>query len=111
MGEGNRAEARRSRRIPANLQMELLLTSQYGKVRQKVTIVDMSLLGVRIRSIGSLVQGQMVTLVPSEASINVYPCQVMWTVNSGIQFYSEAGLEFQAMARKASENKLKGCLA
>jgi hypothetical protein len=99
MGTSARPNTRRSDRVPVNLQMELFLESQTGKIRQKVSVVDMSLLGVRIRSGGTLVPGQTVTLIPSERSFNVYPCRVVWVGPPGPELYSDAGLEFSPVAQ------------
>lgn len=105
MAQLARTERRRLRRVTVNLQMELVVETRAGQVRQKVTIVDMSLLGVRIRLVGSLVAGQRATLIPCDRSVTVYPCQVMWVSPVGSQFYSEAGLEFWPVARKASTSE------
>jgi hypothetical protein len=99
-----RTNTRRVGRFPVSLQTDLLLDARNGRLRRTVTIVDMSLLGVRIRSIGALVPGQTVTLIPSEHSTHVFPCQVMWAVPTGSQLYSEAGLEFRGLSRKAPED-------
>ncbi len=97
-------DARRSGRVPANLQMEVLLNTQSAKLRQKVSTVDMSLLGVGIRVCGSLVPGQTVTLIPSESSPNVFPCRVVWVKPLGSELYSQVGLEFCEIARLVRRN-------
>jgi hypothetical protein len=79
--------------------MDLLLESQSGKLRQKVLIVNISLLGVGIQFWGALVPQQTVTLIPSNSSFNVYPCRVMWVKPLGSELYSEAGLEFWGIAK------------
>lgn len=104
MAELARNDARRVGRIPANLHTEMLVESGGRRDRQMVAVVDMSLLGVRIRLIGRLLRGQAVLLVPSERSSTVYHCQVRWVADLGIQFYSEAGLEILAMNTKAPGN-------
>jgi PilZ domain-containing protein len=92
------ANRRRSERVPTNLQMELHIESKSGKLRRKVTVLNMSLFGVGIRSYAALAPEQTVTLVPSERSLNVYPCRVVWVKPSRSELYGEAGLEFWAVA-------------
>ena len=83
-------DARRSARLSANLQMELLLESERGeKMRQNVLIVNMSLLGAGIRLCGALLPEQTITLIPSGSSFNVYPCRVVWIRQLGSDLYSE----------------------
>jgi PilZ domain-containing protein len=91
-----RVNARRTERVPVNLQMTLLLYSHGKKTSHTVWAVDMSLLGVRVRSGGALVPGQTVDLVPrSDGSWNVYPCRVVWSSPPGPELFNEAGLEFK----------------
>jgi hypothetical protein len=92
-------DKRRSDRTQANLLMTLLIEHQGTKVRQKVWTVDITLLGVRIRSCEVLVPGQMVILIPSDRSFNVYPCRVAWVGPLGPELYSDAGLEFKSVGR------------
>jgi hypothetical protein len=97
-------ERRRSPRLDSSMQTELLLEFHAGKARQSVRVINSSLLGVGIRSIGTLVQGQTVTLIPSDRSPNAYSCRVAWVKQLGSQLYSEAGLEFCGVARRAPAN-------
>ena len=96
---------RRLIRIPANTRVTVLLESQGGQIGQGVWTVDVSPLGVRIRSFGALVPGQTVTLIPTEDSSKLYPCRVVWVSPSGPQLYSEAALEFWAVAKPIARSQ------
>jgi len=104
MAENMRTDARRVGRSPVSLQTEILLETGGRRGRQMVTVIDMSLLGLRIRLIGALFPGQLVTLIPSERSPNIYPCRVKWASALGAEFYTEAGLEIEAAATKSLED-------
>ena len=97
---------RRSIRIPANTRVTLLLESQGRQIGQGVWTVDLCPLGVRIRSFGALVPGQTVTLISREDSSKLYPCRVVWVSPSSPQLYSEAGLEFWALAKPIARSQL-----
>jgi hypothetical protein len=102
MALGTSDDRRRSDRVATNRQMDLLFESRHVEARQqKISVVDMSLLGVRIRTIGVLVPGQKTTLIPTEHSIHNYPCRVVWVRSLSSQMYSEAGLEFCAIDRNS----------
>lgn len=89
------ADARRSHRVTSNMSMTLVLELDGKKVRHKGYLVDVSTLGARIRSGGTLAAGQSVELILTEGSWNVYPCRVVWANAAGLRPSSEAGLEYK----------------
>jgi PilZ domain-containing protein len=89
------AEARRSQRLPSKMSMTLVLELEGKKVRYKGRLVDVSTLGVRVRSGGALAAGQSVELILTEGSWNVYPCRVVWVGATAPESTSDAGLEYK----------------
>ena len=95
---GAHEERRRLDRVITNRRMDLVVDKL---PQQSASIVDMSLLGVRVRTIGALVPGQKLTLLPAQHAIHAFPCRVVWASSSNSQMYSEAGLEFCAAEQSA----------
>jgi hypothetical protein len=78
------------------MSMTLVLELEGKKVRYKGRLVDVSTLGVRVRSGGTLAAGQSVEVILTEGSWNVYPCRVGWvSATAPEQPMSEAGLEYK----------------
>jgi hypothetical protein len=99
MGVNTALEKRRSPRLPASWHAELIVDSGGKRTRQTVRVINTSLLGAGIRSVGTLMREQLVVLVPSDRSPNTYSCRVAWVKQLSSQFYSDAGLEFRSVAR------------
>jgi len=88
------SDRRRLERVATSRRMNLFFE---GKGRQqRAAMVDMSLLGVRIRTIGALIPGQHITMLPTEYAAHTFPCRVVWVSSSSSEVYSDAGLEFCA---------------
>ena len=90
-------ERRRLDRVVTNRRMDFLFSQRNEAVpQQRAAILDMSLLGVRVRTIGTLIPGQSITLLPIAHALHSFPCRVVWVRSSSFEVYSEAGLEFCA---------------
>jgi PilZ domain-containing protein len=89
-------EKRRSPRARTNVQVTLIVQTHDGrKIGQTVSTIDISPLGVRVRSNGTLMPGHTVELIPAEGSWNSFPCRVVWTSPPGPELFSDSGLEYK----------------
>jgi hypothetical protein len=84
--------ARRSERINASIPITLLVDADGKKTSHDAFTVDLSQLGVRIRSKIVLAPGQAVDVIPNEGPRYAVPSRVIWVGQAGVD--SQAGLEF-----------------
>jgi PilZ domain len=88
---------RRSRRVPAQLPIKLLLGSLFTKSACEAFTLDISQSGARVRANVALSPGQAVQVVPNEGMERAIPGRIVW-VNKLIAGPSgEAGIEFLSM--------------
>jgi len=93
---------RRSERKAVNKPISLLVDSDHSEIANSAFAIDLSELGLRIRSDINLVPGQIVTVIPREGSKQAVRSQVIWVGESGSERAGEAGIAFlQPMAPEA----------
>jgi len=85
----------RSQRIPATIPIRLVVESEGFKVEHDASTVDLSLRGVRVRTLLSLFPGETVGIIPRGDSRHAISARVVWTRHVGTDPRSLAGLEFQ----------------
>jgi len=90
-GLGVPHEARRGRRIPVRLPVNLLIDSPAGKISHPGFTVDMCEGGVRVQTSAALTLAQELGIVLSR---HPEPCRVAWVGALGSRQQGEAGLEF-----------------
>jgi hypothetical protein len=94
MSEAMPAERRRSRRVAINRQITVEVDSDRDRITKTVFALDMSELGVRIRSKVNLLPGQLVTVIPRAGDDHqAVPSRVVW-VSQRSDGSGEAGLAF-----------------
>jgi len=94
MSEPTPVERRRRRRVAVNKQIAIIVDSDRDGIANTVFAVDMSELGVRIRSRVNLLPGQLVTVIPKAGDDRqAVPSRVVW-VSQGSDGSGEAGLAF-----------------
>ena len=91
---GTQPLPRRSDRIFVRLPITLLVDSQNERIAQDAFTVDLSQLGVRVRTDLSLSPGQPVEIFPNRGLKYPIPSRVVWVGETGAQQHGEAGLEF-----------------
>ena len=94
MPEATPTERRRCRRVAVNKQIAIVVDADREGISRTVFALDMSALGVRIRSKVNLVPGQLVTVIPSAGNDRqAVPSRVVW-VSQRSDGSAEAGLAF-----------------
>jgi hypothetical protein len=94
MPEVTAAERRRRPRVAANKQIAIVVDSGRDEISNTVFALDMSELGVRIRSKLHLLPGQRVTVIPRAGDDRQgVPSRVVW-VSQAADGSGEAGLAF-----------------
>ena len=94
MPEATPAERRRRQRVAVNKQIAIVVDSDRDGIANTVFALDMSDLGVRIRSKINLLPGQLVTVIPRAGDDRqAVPSRVVW-VSQPSDGSSEAGLAF-----------------
>jgi hypothetical protein len=91
---GTQSLPRRSDRIFVRLPVTLLVDSDQERVAQDAFTVDLSQLGVRVRTDLSLAPGQSVDVFPNRGLKHPIPSRVIWVGEHGAPQHGEAGLEF-----------------
>ncbi len=91
---GTQSLPRRSDRIFVRLPVTLLVDSNRERVAQDAFTVDLSQLGVRVRTDLTLAPGQSVDVFPNRGLKYPIPSRVIWVGEQGEQRFGEAGLEF-----------------
>jgi PilZ domain len=85
---------RRSRRIPAQLPVKLVLGSLLSKSACDALTLDISQAGARVRANVSLSPGQSVQVVPNEGLKRAIPGRIVWVSRLFSGPLGEAGIEF-----------------
>jgi hypothetical protein len=94
MSEATPAERRRRRRVAVNKQIAIVVDSDRNGIANSVFALDMSELGVRIRSKVNLLPGQLVNVIPRAGDDRQpVPSRVVW-VSQRSDGSGEAGLAF-----------------
>ncbi|HTG62308.1 MAG TPA: PilZ domain-containing protein [Terriglobia bacterium] len=94
MPEATPTERRRCRRVAVNKQIAIVVDADREGISRTVFALDMSELGMRIRSKVSLLPGQLVTVIPSAGNDHqAVPSRVVW-VSQAFDGSGEAGLAF-----------------
>ena len=94
MPQATPAERRRSRRVAVNKQIAVVVDSDREGILRDVFALDLSELGIRIRSKINLLPGQLVTVIPSAGNNHqAVPSRVVWVSRRSDQSV-EAGLAF-----------------
>ena len=86
------ARFRRSQREAATIPVILVVPSE-GSKDHEACMIDVSHLGVRVRTALKLVPGEQVGVVPKGEFPHAIPARVVW-VRGEADFWSVAGLEF-----------------
>ena len=84
----------RSQRIPATIPIKLVVESKGFKVEHEASTLDLSLRGVRVRTLLSLLPGDTVGIIHRGDSRHAISARVVWTQRVGTDPWSLAGLEF-----------------
>ncbi len=85
---------RRGKRIYAKIPISLIVNSQGSRATHHAHTIDLSHLGVRVRSQTPLKLGQNIEVIPSIGSNDAVPSRVVWVGETGSYRDGEAGLEF-----------------
>jgi len=94
MSEAMPADRRRCRRVAVNKQIAVVVDSERDGIANTVFALDMSELGVRIRSKLNLLPGQLVTVIPRAGDDHqAVRSRVVW-VSPRSDGSGEAGLAF-----------------
>jgi hypothetical protein len=94
MSEASPAERRRRQRVAVNEQVAVVVDSDRNAIVNSVFALDMSELGLRIRSKVSLLPGQLVSVIPRAGNDHqAVPSRVVW-VSQCSDGSGEAGLAF-----------------
>ncbi len=91
---GPQSLPRRSDRIFVRLPITLLVDSETEKIAQDAFTVDLSQLGVRVRTELALSPGQAVDVFPNRGLRHPIPSRVIWVGEQRTLQEREAGLEF-----------------
>ena len=94
MSEAMPVERRRCKRVAVNKRIVVVVDSDREGITNTVFALDMSELGVRIRSKVDLLPGQLVTVIPRAGNDHqAVPSRVVW-VSQAFDGSGEAGLAF-----------------
>jgi D-lyxose ketol-isomerase len=94
MPDSPASNRRRSERKPVARTFVLYVDSDRDQIANSAFAVDLSALGVRIRSTIKLLPGQLVTIVPREGSEQAIRSRVIWVGEAGSNRVGEAGIAF-----------------
>ena len=92
MAKTGGAERRRAPRRDVSQPIALVVNSAHDKISTGAFAVDLSDLGVRIRSRIHLEPGQLITVIPNEGPARSIPSQVIWVTRNAEG--QEAGIAF-----------------
>jgi len=94
MSKATPVERRRCSRVAVNKRIAIVVDSDRASIAQTVFALDLSELGVRIRSKVDLLPGQLVTVIPTGGNDHqAVPSRVVW-VSQRSDGSGEAGLAF-----------------
>ena len=94
MPEATPAERRRRRRVAVNKEIVIVVDADREGITRTVFALDMSELGVRIRSKINFLPGQLVTVIPRAGNDHqAVPSRVVW-VSRRSDGSGDAGLAF-----------------
>jgi hypothetical protein len=94
MPETTESDRRRGPRNKADMPVTLVVDSDRNQIANSVFAIDLSQLGVRIRSDVELQPGQLVMVIPNEGTREAVPSRVVWIGSKGTDRAGEAGLAF-----------------
>lgn len=89
-------DKRRAERKAASKAIALVVDSERSEITGQAFAVDLSQLGVRIRTQARLEIGQRVTVIPREGKAFAVPSCVVWVNAQASEEGPEAGLAFLA---------------
>jgi hypothetical protein len=95
-------ERRRAERKKVNRPITVVVDSSREQLSDRAFALDLSDLGVRVRSSLSLVRGQVVTVIPREGNDQAFLSQVIWVGTRGSDSSSEAGIAFLQSFRRTA---------
>lgn len=88
------ADRRRSERKPLGRAVSLVVDSERSRIVPPVFGVDLSALGIRVRTAIDLRPGQLVTVIPSEGNSQAVRSRVVWVGEAAGERAGEAGIVF-----------------
>jgi D-lyxose ketol-isomerase len=88
------ANRRRAERRESYKSVALVVDSRHNEIANRSFAVDLSELGVRIRTNLRLEPGQPVTVIPCEGEAYAVPSRVIWVQGASLNDDHEAGLAF-----------------
>jgi hypothetical protein len=94
MGKNSNSDHRKSERRPIRLALVLLMDSDEGEIRNEGFSVDLSQHGCRVEGITPVSEGQLVRLLPWEATEGAMVGRVVWVGDPASKLAGEAGIEF-----------------
>ena len=94
MPEATATNRRQADRKPVARSIVLFVDSEHAQIANNAFAIDLSALGVRIRSTVSLLPGQLVTIVPREGAEQSIRSLVIWVGEAGSKRAGEAGFAF-----------------
>jgi hypothetical protein len=90
---GHESNLRRHERIPARIPILLVVKSDAQRVDHEAITLNLSQLGVRVRTDAVLVPGQVVEIISKLSPRYVHSCRVVWSGPAGSSYEGESGLE------------------
>jgi PilZ domain len=94
MSPREQALPRRSKRVPAQIPIQLVLQSLFFMKAHKARTLDISRAGARVRTNIRMSPGQPVKVVPSEGIKRAIPGRIVWVKNLVDNTDGEVGIEF-----------------
>ncbi len=88
------AHRRRCERAAVAKSVTLVVETDRSRISHTAFAVDLSELGIRIRSGVDLRPGQLVAIIPNEGSEQTVPSRVVWVAEEGSKRAGEAGIAF-----------------
>jgi PilZ domain-containing protein len=88
------ANRRRAERTTLAKPVTLLVDSDRSQIAHGAFGIDLSELGIRVRSSAGLLPGQLVNVVPNQGSMQAVPSRVIWVGEEGSSRAGEAGIAF-----------------
>ncbi len=96
MDRESKSDGRVFRRSRARIPVALLVPDPDRKVQHEATVVQLSFLGARVRTQGTLEPGQQVELVRMTGPCTAVPARVVWVGRRRAAQEVHAGLAFTA---------------
>ena len=87
------AHRRRCERATVAKSVTLVVETDRSRIAHSAFAVDLSELGIRIRSGVDLRPGQLVAIIPNEGGAHAVPSRVVWVAEEGSEA-GEAGIAF-----------------